>query len=165
MVRKTSARQTFINILNIRCDLELLHSNQIFSQNTPAYDVTIKLSLVAKHPQFRRYCRNRHTLIIQALSVTLTFKLAHQSFCLTLGLMMMHHHTKFDYKRSHGSEDIRWTDIHWPLNLRRDLYLEHGQPIFSRDTQAYNDVPASYVSLQKDHQFKRYNRNSHILII
>ena len=35
---KISSRQTFDDILNLRCDLDLENSNQIFSHNTPAYD-------------------------------------------------------------------------------------------------------------------------------
>ena len=41
--------------------------------------------------------------------MTLTLKLAQQSFRMTLQLMMMHHHTKFNYKRLSGSEDVVWT--------------------------------------------------------
>ena len=47
--------------------------------------------------------------------MTLTFKLAYQSFCMTLQITMMHHHTKFGYKRFGGSDDIGQTNIHWHL--------------------------------------------------
>ena len=33
--------QTFTNILNLCCDLDLEHSYQIFAQDTPTYDVLL----------------------------------------------------------------------------------------------------------------------------
>ena len=39
---------------------------------------------------------------ILALTVTLTLKIANQSFHMTLWSMMLHHQTKFDIKRSVG---------------------------------------------------------------
>ena len=57
--------------------------------------------------------RNCHILIIQALAVTLTLKTVNQFFCMTLWLMMLHHHTKFGNKMFCSSEDIIWTKIHW----------------------------------------------------
>ena len=40
------------------------------------------------------------------LTMTLTLKLAHQAFRMTLQLMMMHNNTKFSYKRLSSSRDI-----------------------------------------------------------
>ena len=58
----------------------------------------------------RRYIRNSHILIILALVGTFTtLKIANQFFCKTLRLMIIHHHTKFGYKRLSGSGDIIWT--------------------------------------------------------
>ena len=37
VVQKISSRQTFTNILNLCCDLDLQSSNPIFPQDTPAY--------------------------------------------------------------------------------------------------------------------------------
>ena len=45
----------------------------------------------------KRICRNSHILIIE--TPTVTFKLAHQPFSMTLHLIRMHHHTKCSYKR------------------------------------------------------------------
>ena len=52
---------------------------------------------------------------------------------------MMSHHTKFDYKRSSGSEDILQilTEI-WNLDL------QHKDPMFSEDALADNDVPTKF---------------------
>ena len=38
VVQKISAGQTIIDILNLRCDLDQEHSDQIFPQDTPAYN-------------------------------------------------------------------------------------------------------------------------------
>ena len=45
--------------------------------------------------------------------------------------MMMHHHTKFGYKRLNSSVDI----VNEVLNLHYDLDLKH---------KAYNDVPPKF---------------------
>ena len=55
-----------------------------------------------------------------------------------------------------------FTDI---LNLFCDLDRECSNPIFQQDTLAHDAVLSSKVWLQTDQQFRRYNRNSHILII
>ena len=49
--------------------------------------------------------RISHILIVCALSVTLILETVSQSSCSTLWPMMMHHHTKFGYKRFSSSED------------------------------------------------------------
>ena len=79
---------TFTDILYLHCDLGLEHSIPIFSQDT----------------QVPRCSKNGHILSIQTLTLTLTLKLAHHSFCMTLQLMMLHHHTIFDYKRFSDSK-------------------------------------------------------------
>ena len=55
-----------------------------------------------------------------------------------------------------------FTDI---FNLRCDPDLDRSNPIFPQDTQAYDAVLWNQVWLQIDQQFRRYNRNSHILIM
>ena len=72
--------------------------------------------------------------------MTLTLKLAHQSFHITLHPIMMHHHTKFGYLRFSGSGDIGQTspDI---SNHHCNLDLEHSNPVISQDTLANDDVP------------------------
>ena len=42
------------------------------------------------------------------LHCVLELKAANQSFCMTLQLMLVYHHTKFGYKKLSGSEDIVW---------------------------------------------------------
>ena len=49
-----------------------------------------------------------------------------------------------------------FTDI---SNLHGDLDLECKNPIFPQDTLAYNAVLSNQVWLQKDQQFRRYNKN------
>ena len=57
---------TFTNILNLRCGLDLEHSNPIFPQDPPAYNgVLSKQGWLQMDPQFRRYSKkNSHILII-----------------------------------------------------------------------------------------------------
>ena len=59
-----------------------------------------------------------------------------------LQFMMMLQHTKFGNERFSSSEHIiqTFSDI---LNLHCDLDLEHSNPVFSQDTQTYNDVPST----------------------
>ena len=86
--------QTFTNILNLRCDLNLACSNPIFPQDTPAYDASLPNQVWMQiDQQFRRYDRNSHILIISALAVTLTLK-SYQIFRRTHRLMIVYHHTK-----------------------------------------------------------------------
>ena len=52
VVHKILSGQTFTNILNLHCDLDLERSNPIFSQNTLAYDAVLVSYLVANGPAF-----------------------------------------------------------------------------------------------------------------
>ena len=84
---------------------------------------------------------------------------------MTLWLMMLRHNTKLGIKCSviqKISSGQTFTDI---LNLRCDFDLERSNSIFPQDTQAYDAILWNKVWLQTDQQFRRYNRNSHILII
>ena len=59
MVQKISG-QTFTNILNHRCDLDLEHSNPIFPQDTPAYDGVLSNQVwLQTDQQFRKYSKNK----------------------------------------------------------------------------------------------------------
>ena len=63
--------------------------------------------------------------------MTLSLKIANQSFCLTFWLMMMHHNTMLGNKLFSGLEDIIETNsdiltLHWSL--------EHSNPMFIQDT-------------------------------
>ena len=89
-----------MGILKFYCDLELEHRNAISSQDSLANDNVLPNQVwYQKDQQLRRYIRNCHILIIGALAVTLTLKIANQYFCMTLWLMMMHPDTKFAYKK------------------------------------------------------------------
>ena len=96
--------------------------------------------------------------------MTLTLKAVNQFFCMTLWFMMLLKHTKFDNKTFCGSEDIirTFTNI---FNLHCDLDFECSNPMFPKNTTASDAVLSNQVWLQTDHQFVRYSRNSHILII
>ena len=111
MVQKASSRQTPLTFWTFTVNLDLEHSNPIFSHYTPAYDAVPSSKVwLQKDQQFGRYSRRNHILIMWTLTVTLTLKLANQSFCATLHLMMMmYRHTKSGYKRLSGSGDITQT--------------------------------------------------------
>ena len=110
---KISSAQTFTDILNVGCDLDLERSNPIFPQDTPDYDAVLSNQVWWQtNQQFRRYNRYSHIFIIQALAVTLTFKKVNQFFCMTLWLMMLYNHTTFGNKMFCGSEDTVRTNIH-----------------------------------------------------
>ena len=90
VLHKVSFRHAFIDTFNLHYDLDLDHSNPIFSHDTRAYDdVPSNKVWLQKDKHFRRYCSN--ILIIYTLIVTWTLKLAHQFFRMTLHLMMIHH--------------------------------------------------------------------------
>ena len=64
LAQKISSGQTFMNILNLRCDLDLECSNPIFPQDTPVYDAVLSTQVwLQTDRQFRKYNRNSHILI------------------------------------------------------------------------------------------------------
>ena len=156
-----------IDILTLRCDLDLECKNPIFPQDAFAYDnLSSDHDWLPKNQQFRRYSSQSNILIIWALAVTVTLKTAN-NFCfawhsgsicsITIPSLV----TKCFVVQRISPGQI-FTDI---LNLRCDLDLEHSNPIFPQDTLAYNVVLPNRVWLQPDQQFGRHSRNSHILII
>ena len=65
MVQKILSGQTFTNILNFCCDLDLEHSNPIFPQDTQAYDAVLSYHVwLQTDQQFRRYSKTSNILII-----------------------------------------------------------------------------------------------------
>ena len=83
----------------------------------------------------------------------------------TLWLMRLHYHNRFGNKIFCGSDNTVGTVFTDILNLHCDLDLECSNPILPQNTPAYDAVPSNQVWLQTDQQFKRYSKNSHILII
>ena len=80
--------------------------------------------------------QNSHILIIRALAVTLTLKIANDwvvFFCMTLQLIMMHYNTEFGNKMFGGLENIIWINIDI-LTLRYDFDLESNNPFFFHKT-------------------------------
>ena len=64
VVQKISG-QTFTDILDLHCDLDLEHSNPSFTQESPVYDTGLLDQVrLQTDQQFRRYSKNRHVLII-----------------------------------------------------------------------------------------------------
>ena len=73
--------------------------------------------------------KNYLILIIWALAVTMTLKIANQSFYMALWLLMMHHNTKFGSKTFGGLGDNMWTNIN-SLSLTCKLDPECNNPFF-----------------------------------
>ncbi len=131
-----------IDILTLRCDLDLEGNNPLFPQDALAYDnLSSDQVWLPKNQQFRRYSSQSNVLIIWALAVTLTLKTANNfcfawhsgSFCsITIPCLV----TKCFVVHKISSGQI-FTDI---LNLRCDLDLERSNPILPQDTLAYNAV-------------------------
>ena len=112
----------------------------------------------------KRYSRNCHILITWALAVTLTLKIANQSFCMTLWLIMMHHNTKFGNKMFGGLQDSSGQTLtFWPFAVT--LTLNVVIQFFSNSTLANDDVSPDQVWLPRNQQFRKYSRKSNILII
>ena len=109
--------------------------------------------------------QNSHILIIQALAVTLTLKIANNFFfCMTLQLIMMYHNTEFGNKMFGGLENIIWIIINI-LTLHCDLDLEGTNQLFPQDPLTYDNLSSDQVWLPKNQQFRRYSSQSNVLII
>ena len=80
--------------------------------------------------------------------MNLTLKTANQSFHLTLWPMMMHYHSKFNYKRFSSWEDMVQMKITWTVGLLLWPWpwAQHSNAIYSEDNTAYDDW------LQKEHR-------------
>ena len=80
MIQKISG-QTFTDILNFCCDLDLERSDPIFSQDTLAYN-TVQSNQVwlQTNQQFRKCNKYSLILIIYALTVALTLNTVNQFF-------------------------------------------------------------------------------------
>ena len=109
---------------------------------------------------------------ILALTVTLTLKIANQSFHMTLWSMMLHHQTKFGYKRFSSWEDTTQKNIHWHFEslLWPWPWTQQNILIFSKEYPAYaikpslqhntpaHDITSPYqVWLQKVEWFQSYH--------
>ena len=159
---------TNINILTLHCDLDPECSNPSFfsTGHSSLWWCIIRPKWLPRNQQFRKYRKKSHIMIIWALTVTLTLKIATTTTFshMALWLMMLHDHTKFGNKMFCDSENIIPTVTHI-LNLHCDLALERSNPIFQQDTLAYDAVLSNQVWLQTNQQFRWYSRNNHILII
>ena len=74
-------------------------------------------------------------LIKRTLTVTLNLKTANQPSCITLRPMMLHHHTKFGYRRFSSWGDIVQMNIHWNSEpfLWPWPWPQQSNQIFSQD--------------------------------
>ena len=56
--------------------------------------------------------------------MTLNLKTANQSSCKTLWPMMLHHHTKFGYRRFSNWGDVIQMNIHWNFDLHHNRVIQ-----------------------------------------
>ena len=118
-VEETLSRYTFTEIVNLSSDLDHDHNRAVQS-----FHRTIRLMLMCNQTNSGRKRisnsednnRNCNILIIWALAITLTLKIANQSSCMTLWPMMVHHQFKFAFRRFSS-----WGDI---IQMNRHRYLE-----------------------------------------
>ena len=125
------------------CDLDLDHNKAIQS----FHKTTLHLMMMCHQTKFscKKFSSSdnilkSHVLIILSLTVTLTLKRENQSFWSTIWLIMIHHIPSLVVKGSAFqkiSSGQTFTDI---LNLCCDLDLECRNPIFQKDTLAYDVV-------------------------
>ena len=164
--QQISSGQTFTDILNHRCDLDLEHSNSIFQQDILAYGAVLwNQAWLQTDQQFRRYNGNitwwlyKPSLLLRHWTLWTSFSAWNFGLwcCITIpGLI-----TKCSVVQKISSGQI-FINI---LNLCCDLDLECNNPIFPQHTLAYDAIVSKQVWLQTDQQFRRYSKNSHRLII
>ena len=75
-------------------------------------------------------------LIIWALTGTLNLKTTNLFSCMTLGSMMVHHHTKFGYKRFSGWGNIVQMNIHWNTYPFLWPWTQHSS-LFTRQSSSW----------------------------
>ncbi len=90
--------------------------------------------------------------------VALTLNIAKWYFWMIFWLMMMHHHTKFDWSEILSGQTF--TEVQ---NLHCDLDLEYSKATFSQDTPRLMNMHCQTKLVAKENrQFNMYNRNSPI---
>ena len=138
VVQKILSGQTFTNILNLHCDLDLEHSNPFFPQDTDFWRCTIKLNLVTNKPSY-------------SLTVALTHKTQKTNFYTWHSGLWCHITIPGLVTKCSVVEKISSgqtvTNI---LNLHYDLDLECNNNFFPQDTLASNAVLSNQVCLQMD---------------
>ena len=142
---------TFTDIVNLCCDLDLDSEDSkpsffslSFKRHSRLWWCLADQVWLPKSQKFKRYSRKSHVLITWALAVTLTLKIANQSFYMTLWLIMMPHTTKFENKMFGGLKDISWTNINI-LTFHCDLDSECNDSVFSQVILVYDNVSSDQV--------------------
>ena len=110
-----TTRLTINEVLNHHCVLVLDHGNTFFSQGL--WWCTIKQSFSCKQiSSFENvivWLYEPSYIFENSKTIFLPVPCAMSIFHMTIRLTMMHHHTKFGYKRSSNLEDIIQTNIIW----------------------------------------------------
>ena len=86
-------------VLNLYCDLDLENNNLIFLHKA--------LQLMMMYHPIKFGCKKISSsadMVETVIFDQMSLKTANQSSCMTLWPMMLHHHTKFGYRRSAAEE-------------------------------------------------------------
>ena len=109
------SRQTFMEIFNLHCDLDLQSSNEIL------FTRTIQHNMI--YHQIKSACKRinssegiTETVIFWSYKILL-WPWPWRDIQTKMLPFMMHNNTKFGYKRFSGSGDITWIIIHWHFEL------------------------------------------------
>ena len=109
---------TNMDILTLHCDLDLEHSNPVFSWCTLAYgDVSSDQVWLPRNQQYRRYSRKRHILIMWTLSVTLTLKTANIFFLFWIAYDTLAHDAASPYQ-------VWKPDVLWFRNIIQQTFID-----------------------------------------
>ena len=123
-------------------DIYLDHSNLIVTQNTLAYDYALSSSMWVRKKKHLSSCGRNSHIWFMSLNCDFDFEDSKPFFSMTLLPMTMHHNTNFGYKSFSRLEDTLWTNTQ-TQNLCCTFDLEHRNPIFLQDAQAYHVVPSN----------------------
>ena len=133
-MKKISSGQTFTDMLNLCCDLDLECSNPIFQQDTLSYDAILPNQIwLQTNQQFRRYNRKSY---FDYISPRCDLDIEHNEPIFlhdTLWLMRLHYHNRFGNKIFCGSDNTVGTVFTDILNLHCDLDLECSSTHFTTE--------------------------------
>ena len=125
VVQKILSRQTFIDMLNLHCALDLECSNHFFSTGHPAYNRVLSNQVGFKGASNWEDSKNSHILIMKIVKQRTNFSTWHSGCCCCITVPSLVTKCSVVHKVSSGQTFI---DI---FNLHCDGDLEQSNPFFS----------------------------------
>ena len=117
VIQTISSGQTFTDILNLWCDLDLEHSNPIFPHDTAAYDAVLSNQFGCNTTSSLEDTTKIVIFWLYKPSLWPWHWTQWTNFSAWYWLIMLHDHTRFGDKMFCGSEDIVWANIHSHFKL------------------------------------------------